>query len=147
MANGSIVAIYTAPKAGETMVAREEVQAEAGVGLDGDRKARTGNDPDREITLIEIEAIEALTRDHQVPFEISESRRNLVTTGVPLNHLVGRQFQVGPVTLEGLRLCEPCSHLESLTRPGVLKGLIHRGGLRARIVHGGSIRVGDEVQT
>jgi MOSC domain-containing protein YiiM len=69
-----------------------------------------------------------------------------VTRGVPLNHLVGREFQVGAVRLFGRRLCEPCEHLEGLTIKGVLTGLIHRGGLRADIVLGGSIRVGDTVK-
>jgi MOSC domain-containing protein YiiM len=73
------------------------------------------------------------------------ARRNLVTRGVPLNHLVGREFQVGGVRLRGTRLCEPCQYLEGLTTKGVLAGLIHRGGLRADIVSGGTIRVGDLV--
>jgi MOSC domain-containing protein YiiM len=68
-----------------------------------------------------------------------------VTRRAPLNHLVGREFSVGPVRLQGVRLCEPCEHLESLTAPGVLRGLLHRGGLRARILTGGVIREGDEI--
>jgi MOSC domain-containing protein YiiM len=101
--------------------------------------------PDREVTLIEAEAIEALPRDEGVAFEASESRRNLVTRGVALNHLVGREFRVGSVPLRGIRLCEPCVHLESLTRPGVKAGLTHRGGLRAQLLGDGEIRVGDPV--
>jgi MOSC domain-containing protein YiiM len=69
----------------------------------------------------------------------------VVTRGVPLNHLVGREFQVGAVRLRGMRLCEPCEHLEGLTTKGVLTGLLHRGGLRADIISGGTIRVGDSV--
>lgn len=68
-----------------------------------------------------------------------------MTRGVALNHLVGREFTIGDVTLRGVRPCEPCGHLERLTRPGVLKGLIHRGGLRAVVVSGGVIRVGDAI--
>jgi MOSC domain-containing protein YiiM len=95
--------------------------------------------------LIEIEAIEALKREKDITLVPAASRRNLVTRGVPLNHLVGREFRVGPVRLLGTRLCEPCAYLEGLTQKGVLAGLIHRGGLRADIVAGGTIRVGDLV--
>ncbi|MEK7341409.1 MAG: MOSC domain-containing protein, partial [Candidatus Binatota bacterium] len=63
-----------------------------------------------------------------------------------LNHLVGRDFKVGAVTLRGIRLCEPCAHLENLSRKGVQRGLIHRGGLRAHILTGGTIRLGDTIQ-
>jgi MOSC domain-containing protein YiiM len=70
----------------------------------------------------------------------------VVTRGVPLNHLVGHEFQVGAARLMGMRLCEPCQYLEDLTTKGLLTGLIHRGGLRANIVSGGAIRVGDSVR-
>jgi MOSC domain-containing protein YiiM len=149
----SVVAIYLNTGKGEPMTAVDQARAVAGRGLDGNRyywpvdaPAPEKFGPDREITLIEAEAIEALRRDDGIPFELAESRRNVVTRGVPLNHLVGRQFRVGQATLRGIRLCEPCTHLESLTRPGVMKGLIHRGGLRAQIVEDGMIRVGDDVQ-
>jgi MOSC domain-containing protein YiiM len=97
------------------------------------------------VTLIEIEAIEALGRDYDTDLAPGLSRRNIVTRGVALNHLVEREFKVGPVTLRGTRLCEPCSHLEKLTRQGVMRGLVHRGGLRAEIVIGGMIRIGDGI--
>jgi MOSC domain-containing protein YiiM len=75
-----------------------------------------------------------------------DSRRNIATSGVPLNHLVDREFWVGPVRMRGTRLCEPCKHLDELTQPGVMAGLIHRGGLRARILAEGVIQVGDVVR-
>lgn len=134
------------------MISVNEVTAEAGRGLAGDRyykQVGTYSDrpgPDREVTLIEIEAIEALKRDLDLEVDPGESRRNIVTRGVPLNHLVGRTFRVGEVTLGGIRLCEPCEHLEDLTEKGVLGGLVHRGGLRAKILKTGIIRVGDTVQ-
>jgi MOSC domain-containing protein YiiM len=74
---------------------------------------------------------------------VISTRRNLVTRGVPFNHLVNREFKVGPVTLRSTRLCESCSHMETVTRRKVMRGLTHRGGLRADIVAGGAIRVGD----
>src|SRR2546428_13236782 len=76
----------------------------------------------------------------------ADSRRNLATGGVPLSHLVDREFWVGAVGMQGTRLCEPCKHLEDLTQPGVLAALVHRGGLRARILTEGTIRVGDIVR-
>jgi MOSC domain-containing protein YiiM len=97
----------------------------------------------RAVTLIEIEALEALQRDYQVELDPALSRRNIVTRGVPLNHLVEREFRIGDVVLRGTRLCEPCAHLERLTAKGAMRGLIHRGGLRADILEGGTIKVGD----
>jgi len=151
MPEGSVVAIYVGPKTGAPMVSVAEARAVSGHGLEGDRKyiqdgtppQKSG--PDRELTLIESEAIEAVPRDDKVELQPNETRRNLVTRGVALNHLVGREFRVGDVRLRGIRLCEPCSHLEKLTRPGVLRGLIHRGGLRAQILSDGVIRVGEPV--
>ncbi len=150
MGEGKVVSIYTAPAATVPMSGQLQVQAVAGKGLEGDRYfAGVGTFwkpmPDREVTLIEVEAIEALERDYGLALAPSESRRNIVTRGVALNHLVGREFQIGEVTLRGIRLCEPCAHLQRLTREGVIKGLAHRGGLRAHIVTGGTIAVGDRV--
>jgi MOSC domain-containing protein YiiM len=129
------------------------VRAIAGRGLEGDRYFNQvgtySNRPGtgREVTLIEIEAIEALKRDYDIGLRPGESRRNIVTRGVPLNHLLGREFKVGEVRLRGARLCEPCSHLQKLTQQGVMRGLIHRGGLRAEILTGGVIRVDDVIDT
>jgi MOSC domain-containing protein YiiM len=149
----SIIAIYLNTAKGRTMSPVREVRAVTGRGLEGNRIFRpeieppgASFEPDREVTLIESEAVEAVNRDEKLPFELAESRRNLVTLGVALNHLIGRRFRVGEATLLGLRLCEPCAHLESLTRPGVLRAFLHRGGLRAQVLSGGSIRVGDTVQ-
>ena len=151
MSTGTIELIYIAPNATAPTLAVDEVLAIPGVGLEGDRYAmRQGTffkpEPDFELTLIEAEAIEALKRDYNVELAPAESRRNLVTRGVALNHLVGRDFQIGSVKAHGIRLCEPCSHLQRLTGKQVIKGLLHRGGLRAQILTQGSIRVGDAVR-
>src|SRR6266704_4892799 len=128
-----------------------EVKAVAGRALEGDRyfdaKGHWSKTPgvSREVTLIEIETIEALERDKNIAVAPGAARRNVVTRGVPLNHLVGREFQVGAVRLRGTRLCEPCAYLEGLTQQGVLAGLMHRGGLRAEIVNGGTIRLEDTI--
>ncbi len=151
MSTGTIELIYIAPRATEPTQSVNEVLAIPGVGLNGDRYAlRQGTffkpEPDFELTLIEAEAIEALKRDYNVELAPGESRRNLVTRGVALNHLVGRDFQIGEVKAHGIRLCEPCSHLQRLTGKSVIKGLLHRGGLRAQILTQGAIRVGDDVR-
>jgi MOSC domain-containing protein YiiM len=98
-----------------------------------------------EITLIEIEALQAIHRDYDVPLNPGESRRNILTQGIPLNHLVGKEFMVGEVSLLGIRLCEPCAHLAGLTQKKVLPALVHRGGLRAKLLTEGIIRRGDSV--
>lgn len=152
MAPGTVVSIHMGAAHGARPVTVPEARAVAGRGLEGDRffrppgaSARASGD-DREVTLIEIEAVEALNRDWDLDLEPGEARRNIVTRGVPLNPLVGRVFRVGEVALRGLRLCDPCSHLAKLTRKEVLPGLAHRGGLRAQILSDGVIRVGDPVE-
>ena len=149
---GCIESIHIATTAEAGMLGVAEIRAIAGVGLEGDRYAtRTGSfsakdKPGRQITLIEAEAIEALQVELGLVLAPGEARRNLVTRGVALNHLVGREFSVGEVRLRGHELCEPCSDLARMTgRPQILPGLVHRGGLRAEILDGGVIRVGDPV--
>jgi len=148
---GTVVAIHIASDAAGKMVPVKEVRAVPGKGLEGDRYFLQRGTfskpaPDREVTLIEVEAIDALNRDYRVALDPGDSRRNIAVRGVPLNHLVGRDFTVGTISLRGIRLCEPCGHLEGLTREGVREGLAHRGGLRAQILTGGVIRPGDPVE-
>ena len=149
---GQIAFIQITPMATEKLISVREVRAVAGEGLDGDRYYKKigtfSNKPGggRQITLIELESVEALKRDLKIELEPAQTRRNIVTRGVPLNHLVGQQFRLGrEVMLQGVRLCEPCDHLERLTLRGVREGLLHRAGLRADIIRGGTIRVGDPV--
>ena len=151
MFKGTVVAIHIASDAAGKMVPVKEVRAVPGKGLEGDRYFLQRGTfskpaPDREVTLIEVEAIDALNRDYRVALDPGDSRRNIAVRGVPLNHLVGRDFTVGAISLRGIRLCEPCGHLEGLTREGVREGLAHRGGLRAQILTGGVIRPGDPVE-
>jgi MOSC domain-containing protein YiiM len=151
MFEGTVVSINIAPSAEAEMVSVDEVNAVPGKGLQGDRYfVRQGTfykpQPDRELTLIEAEAIEAFRKDSKVEFDLGDSRRNVVTRGVPLNHLVDKEFWIGDVKVRGLRLCEPCSHLQKLTTDKVLPGLVHRGGLRAQILTEGIIRVGHSVR-
>ena len=152
MFKGTVISIHIASQAEGRMVAVKEARAVPGKGLEGDRYfQRTGTysvkpGPDREVTLIAAEAVEALQRDYGVTLGPGESRRNITTRGVPLDFLVGKEFTVGSVSLRGIRLCEPCGHLEGLTRQGTRAGLVHRGGLRAQILTEGVIRAGDAVE-
>src|SRR5215471_185400 len=161
MWEGSVVSIHVAPEASVPMQSIAEVRAVPGAGLEGDRYfagngffSKTPSFGGREVTLIEVEAVEALFNSiidadgkrMGIKLATAETRRNIATSGVPLNHLVGREFRVGGVSMRGTRLCEPCKHLEELTQQGVLGGLVHRGGLRAQILSEGVIRVGDTVR-
>ena len=151
MFKGKIISINIAPEAEAPMQSVNEVRAVPGQGLEGDRYfdhkgTFSKPQPDRELTLIEAEAIEALRSEFQVDFGLTASRRNIVTRGVPLNHLVDKEFWIGDVKARGLRLCEPCAHLQRLSHPKVLPGLVHRGGLRAQILTEGMIRVGETVK-
>ena len=150
MWSGTVDSLHIASAAKAPMQAVDHVEAIPGAGLRGDRYfLKQGTfykpEPDFELTLIEAEAIEAMKREYNLGLTLGEARRNVVTRGVPLNHLVGREFTVGGVRVRGIRLCEPCSHLEALTGLPAIKGLRHRGGLRAQILTQGVIRVGDPV--
>jgi MOSC domain-containing protein YiiM len=147
---GVLAAIYIGSERLEPMVAVPEIRAIAGAGLEGDRYCRERGTfskklPTNQVTLIEAEALEAAARDYGFEIVAEESRRNLLTCGMALNHLVGREFRVGEVQLRGLKLCEPCTHLQELTGKEVLKALRHRGGLRAEILSGGVMKVGDRI--
>ena len=151
MWQGAVVSIHITSAAGQPMETVPEARAVPGRGLEGDRYfAGTGyysdkpGDGGRELTLIETETLEALPA-LGIKLAAAESRRNIATMGVPLNHLVGREFQVGAVRLRGTRLCEPCRYLDGLTQQGAMAALIHRGGLRALILNDGLIRVGDTI--
>jgi MOSC domain-containing protein YiiM len=150
---GRLVAIYTAVMASAPMQAHDRVDVVAGAGVRGDRYASGtgtysgfGRGP-RDVTLIEREAIDAVrTEDGGIDVREDQTRRNLVTEGVALNHLVGRTFRVGSVRMRGVRLSEPCAYLEQLTGlGGVRAALVHRGGLRAEILDDGELQVGDAI--
>jgi MOSC domain-containing protein YiiM len=149
---GRVAGIFIGAVGGQPMQAVKEVRAVAGRGLEGDRYfERTGTFSElpgtgREVTLIESEAVASAGRDYGLDLAPGDARRNIVTAGVPLNHLVGREFIVGEARLRGMRLCEPCAHLARLTRRPVVRSLTHRGGLRAEIVAGGMIQEDDPIR-
>lgn len=153
MSPGIVEAVHIAPEAEATVVSRESIEAVAGRGLRGDRYFRetgtfTGLEGGgRHLTLIETEAVSAIEAEAGISLDPGEHRRNVTTSNVALNHLVGRDFRIGEARCTGVRLCEPCSHLQSLTDESeIVSALLHRGGLRADIVDGGTIRVGDRIR-
>jgi MOSC domain-containing protein YiiM len=144
---GRVEGIYVTPEHGELPQPVESVRALAGRGLEGNRYFFDEAPAGRALTLIAAEAVEAMEREHGISLEPRESRRNVVTRGINVNELVGKRFRVGVVECEGVELCEPCADLQAMTKPGVIKGLAHRGGLNADILSDGEISVGDAVVT
>ena len=148
---GTVELIALASEAEGPMRTVSEAEAVEGCGLLGDRYERgAGTFSDTrgrgyDLTLVEAEALEELS-SKGVELAPIEARRNLVVRGIALDDLIGRRFRVGEVECFGQRRCEPCSHLERLTQPGVLRGLVHRGGLRADVLSSGRIRAGDHVE-
>lgn len=141
---GTVAGILVAPAAEAPLERVDSAEALAGRGLLGDRYAEgegTFSAPGRgyQLTLVEADVLDEI----QLSWE--DARRNVVTTGISLNALVGKRFRVGPVECVGTRLAEPCAHLERLARPGLLRPLVHRGGLRADILAGGTISIGDAI--
>jgi len=142
---GTVEALAVAPAAEAPMRTIGEARAHTGRGLEGDRyfdHEGTFSNPHsngHDLTLIEAEVVDELG------LPPDEARRNVVTRGIDLNALVGKRFRVGGVECLGRRLCEPCAHLQRLTYPGILRDLVHRGGLRADVVGDGTIRIGDAV--
>jgi hypothetical protein len=141
---GTVAGILVAPAAEATLVRVDAAVAAPGKGLAGDRYAEgrgtfSAQGVGYELTLVESEVLDEI----QLSWE--DARRNIVTVGISLNALVGQRFRVGAVECVGRRLAEPCAHLEKLARPGLLRPLVHRGGLRADVLSRGTISVGDEI--
>jgi MOSC domain-containing protein YiiM len=145
VAEGRVEGIFITSEHGELPQPVERVRALAGKGLEGNRYFFDDAPPGCAVTLIAAEAVEALESEHGIALDAAATRRNVVTRGIDVNALVGKRFRIGDVECEGIELCEPCEHLQSLTKPGIIKGLVHRGGLNADILTDGDISVGDPV--
>ncbi|MEI7692724.1 MAG: MOSC domain-containing protein [Actinomycetes bacterium] len=144
---GRIEAIYITAVSEEPMLSLESVNAITGCGLEGDRYCidEPGEKSFENLTLIEQEAYDHLaTIDLELP--TNALRRNLLTSGIELNPLVGKEFMVGEVRCLGTELADPCNYIQGRTMPGVLKAMVGRGGLRCQILDGGTISVGDRIQ-
>ncbi|SNR35785.1 MOSC domain-containing protein [Blastococcus mobilis] len=149
---GTVEGLAVAPAAEAPMQLLEVAQARAGRGLDGDRYAagagtfspRAARRPGYDLTLIAAEVLDELAAGGRA-LGFAGTRRNVLTRGIDINALVGRRFRIGDVLCEGRRLCEPCVHLDRISGPGILRPLIHRGGLRADVLTDGKIRSGAPV--
>ena len=154
---GTVISIHVADTKGGALRPLAATQLEAGKGIPGDRRYREeGQSPERELTLVEAEQIARFNSELGVNIEPHDVRRNIVTRGVSLNDLVGKEFRVGAVRVRGIELCEPCKYMAEMlvaqianpevSVPGIVKGLTHRAGLRARILESGTARVGDAIE-
>jgi MOSC domain-containing protein YiiM len=136
----TVVAIHIGEREGGELRPVEHVRAWAGKGLEGDRYFNAdGAGPGEALTLVEDEVVT------EVGLPAGSTRRQVTVRGVRLNELIGRHFTVGGVLCFGVAICEPCSHLQEMTRPGIIKDLIHRGGLNADVLTDGTIRIGDAI--
>lgn len=149
MTTGRVARIFIGAEESGPIQEVEEVEAIAGKGLKGDRyfdDDGDAHDPSVEVTLFSAEGLAAGRVESGLDIVAEDMRRNLMTEGVTLSDLLGRQFKAGEVVLEGLKVNPPCAHLQRLADKPLLKPMIEKGGIRARIVNGGTIRAGDEVQ-
>ena len=153
--SGKIVKLLISKDPKSTMLNLNQIVLEAGKGIFGDRYynqegtfSNKGEiEPDRDVTLIEIEKIDALNKEHNLDITAEELRRNIVVSNCDLNSLVDKEFQIGEVVLKGLRLCEPCKYLsDKLDNEEVLSQMIHKAGLRAQIIKSGSIDLNSQVE-
>jgi len=151
---GVVRFLHKTPRAFLPMHSFPELELIAGRGIEGDRYLighETGfysHKPEegRQVTLFEIETLQALRRDYGIDLLPEEHRRNVTVEGVPLNHLVGRRFRVGETIMEATRLSTPCRHIEEILGKAVFDPLINRCGLNCKIIAGGTVRVGDVVR-
>jgi MOSC domain-containing protein YiiM len=151
--NGEVVGLHITARAFLPMRSFDELELVAGKGITGDRymlgreegfysaKPEEG----RQVTLFEIETLEALQRDHGITLRPEDHRRNVTVRNVPLNHLVGKVFHLGETVLEATRLSVPCRHIEEITGQAIFDPLINRSGLNCKILRGGTVRLGDAV--
>jgi MOSC domain-containing protein YiiM len=144
VSEGRVEAIFISANRGDLPHEVESATAVAGKGLEGNRYFDTGR-PHQELTLIEREQIQYALEQHGLEIDAAASGRNVLTSGIDLNELVGKRFRVGDVECRGLELCEPCTTLEARTAPGAIEALVHRAGLNAEILAGGELRPGDAV--
>ncbi len=153
--SGKIVKLLISKDTQTPMLNVNQIVLEVGKGIFGDRYynqigtfSNKGEiEPDRDVTLIEIEKIDALNNEHNLDITAEDFRRNIVVTNCDLNSLVGKEFQIGEVVLKGLRLCEPCKYLsDKLNNQEVLSQMVHKAGLRAQIIKGGSIDLNSQIE-
>ena len=153
--SGKIAKLLISKDTQSDMLNVNQIVLEIGKGIFGDwyynQEGTFSNkgeiEPDRDVTLIEIEKIDALNKENDLNITAEDFRRNIVVSNCDLNSLVGKEFQIGEVVLKGLRLCEPCKYLSNkLDNEKVLSQMVHKAGLRAQIIKGGSIDLNSQVE-
>jgi MOSC domain-containing protein YiiM len=148
-----VMRIYVADQGGSAMKPLKQAQLIAGQGIVGDRyfsqsgtfSKKSSIKPKQQVTLIEMEEIEHFNQSRYEPIDYGEFRRNLLTQGLRLNDLVGKEFRIGEVILKGIELCEPCAYLSKLLGPEIMSEMIHKCGLRAQIIQGGTIEIAEQI--
>lgn len=151
---GRVKQILVGAEAGSPLESRAAATLEAGRGVVGDRyyfsrgtfSRKLGGSPAVEATLIEQEEIDAFNAASGRSCSGRDFRRNLVTEGVRLADLIGRDFRVGTATLRGIRFCEPCAHLSAMLGPEIMEHMVHKAGIRAQIIEGGVVRPSDSIE-
>ena len=148
---GTVEHIHIARVHGGPVESVPSIDLVKGIGILGDRNELKAGEWDdshigEELTLVEAESLERLAREHDIHLRPGDTRRNVTTRGISLNDLVGKRFRVGEVEAEGVKLCEPCSDLQTMVGKPIIRPLVHRAGIRAQLVNGGTIRVGDTVE-
>lgn len=150
---GSVEGLHSCPRSFLPMKNFPTLVLIAGQGVEGDRyffnRGFYSDRPEegRQVTLFEIETLEALQRDHGIELRPDQHRRNITTRGVPLNHLVHVRFRIGGVLLEGTRLSPPCRHIEQVTGKELFTPMLNRAGLQARILEGGVVHLHDTIES
>lgn len=139
-----VVHLHTAREAKAPLENQERVRAETAQGIVGDRYH--GRQPRRNVTLVQEDILLAACEAIGTDYRPGCSRRNITVEGIDLGGLVGRRFRVGEALLEGVEICEPCAFMEETIGKGAMRELVHKCGLRARVVEGGDIRVGDPLE-
>ena len=143
-----IEAIYICGEEGSDQASVDAVEAVAGKGLVGDRYFGADEYPGQNVTLVEAEEIERFNQEQGQSFGLDATRRNIVTRGVRLNELVGREFRIGEVLFYGVELCEPCAGLggalenDDISKAEIVRALVHKAGLRTDVREGGTLEVG-----
>lgn len=151
--SGTIIEIHIAPASAAPTQSVPEAHVVPGRGIEGDRYyhgsgtfSKEAHKPDAEVTLVEVEKVEEFNREFATTFHPGDFRRNIVTRGIDLNALEGKEFTIGGVRFLGHGLCEPCTTLQKITDERILPGLVHKAGLRAQILEYGVVRVGDSIR-
>jgi len=144
---GKVLEIGIYKNRGDEIVNVNNVEAIKGKGLVNERHFKENNEKRCQVTLIEIENINHYNRITGTMIPAINFLRNIITEGIQLNELVGKEFFIGAVKLKAHDLCKPCKYLqESLHQKNTIKELLLKGGLRCEILSSGRIYINDQIK-